>query len=113
MTDPLALRTLCMTSVMGVNLSQVAELFHAFEQDPSISLSALTQPSGVTGVVLLAESHLTIHTWPEKQSVTLDVYVCNYGQDNALKARALLASLLRAFVPQHQRVQEVLRGRPA
>ncbi len=42
---------------------------------------------GVTGVVVLAESHLAIHTWPEKMSVTVDVYVCNYGSDNREKAR--------------------------
>ncbi|KAF5290707.1 hypothetical protein FQR65_LT20606 [Abscondita terminalis] len=37
------------------------------------------QPGGVTGTVLLAESHLAIHTWPETGCVTVDVYVCNFS----------------------------------
>ena len=34
------------------------------------------QPRGASGVVLLAESHLSFHTWPEHGLVTLDVYTC-------------------------------------
>ena len=38
-----------------------------------------------SGAVLLAESHLAIHTWPERRGVTLDVYVCNFTADNTGK----------------------------
>ena len=55
-------------------LTVVGERFHQFE------------PQGVTGAVILAESHLAIHTWPEIGFVTLDVYVCNYTTDNTAKA---------------------------
>ena len=48
------------------------------------------EPGGVTGAVLLAESHLAIHTWPERAGVTLDVYVCNFSTDNSGKAEALM-----------------------
>ncbi len=34
------------------------------------------QPQGASGVVLLAESHLSFHTWPEHGLVTLDIYTC-------------------------------------
>ncbi|MCL6091188.1 MAG: adenosylmethionine decarboxylase [Candidatus Thermoplasmatota archaeon] len=34
------------------------------------------QPMGASGVVLLAESHLSFHTWPEHGLVTLDIYTC-------------------------------------
>ena len=34
------------------------------------------QPHGATGVVLLAESHISIHTWPEHGLATVDVYTC-------------------------------------
>jgi hypothetical protein len=42
---------------------------------------------GVTGVVLLAESHLAVHTWPAA-AVTLDVYVCNSGDNSARRCWA-------------------------
>jgi S-adenosylmethionine decarboxylase len=51
-------------------------------------------PGGVTATVLLAESHLCVHTWPEQAAVTLDVYVCNFGADHSAKAHALMNALL-------------------
>ena len=62
------------------------------------------------GVVLLAESHLALHTWPERSGVTLDVYVCNFGADNSNKAEALLAALLAAFAPRQQQLGRLQRG---
>ena len=100
MVEPAALRAQCVQAVNEAGLQAVAECFHAFE--PS--------GSGITGVVLLAESHLAIHTWPEQQAVTLDVYVCNYSADNRAKAQALLAALQAAFAPQQAQVQAVERG---
>ncbi|MGE4052913.1 MAG: S-adenosylmethionine decarboxylase family protein, partial [Piscinibacter sp.] len=74
MTDTAALRRLCLDAVRASGLAPVGELFHRFE-----AAAAATQPPGITGVVLLAESHLAVHTWPELGAVTLDVYVCNFG----------------------------------
>jgi spermidine synthase len=53
----------------------------------------------VTGTVLLAESHLAIHTWPETGSVTIDVYVCNFSADNSGKARRLMEGVIEALLP--------------
>ena len=58
----------------GSGLTVVGESFYQFE------------PQGVTGTVLLAESHIAIHTWPEAGFVTVDVYVCNLTTDNTAKA---------------------------
>jgi S-adenosylmethionine decarboxylase len=91
MCNPDALAALCRDAVMASGLAGVAELFHRF--------GAADAQSGVTGVVLLAESHLAVHTWPELQGVTLDVYVCNYGADNSAKAEALMGALIDAFRP--------------
>ena len=68
------------------------------------------QPGGVTGTVLLAESHLAIHTWPETGSVTIDVYVCNFSDDNSGKARALMEGVIAAFAPLRVLRQQLMRG---
>ncbi|MFN5047058.1 adenosylmethionine decarboxylase [Roseateles sp.] len=104
MSDVEALRRHCLAAVSDVGLEAVGELFHRFTPAPGES------QSGVTGVVLLAESHLALHTWPELQAVTVDVYVCNLGQDNGAKARALMDGLLPAFEPQTVQAQELARG---
>jgi S-adenosylmethionine decarboxylase len=99
MTEPAALRTLCVEAVKQARLIAVGELFHAFPP-----------PGGVTGVVLLAESHLAVHTWPELAAVTLDVYVCNYGGDNSQRAHALLDALVAAFSARDVQRQSLQRG---
>ena len=38
-------------------------------------------PQGVTGVVVVAESHLAIHTWPEHGYAAVDFFTCNLGMD--------------------------------
>ncbi len=68
------------------------------------------QPGGVTGTVLLAESHLAIHTWPETGSVTIDVYVCNFSADNSGKARRLMEGVIDAFAPKKVLRQQLMRG---
>ena len=100
MTDPIALRNLCLGAVRDAALQPVGELFHTFPT-----------PGGVTGVVLLAESHLAVHTWPELNAVTLDVYVCNFGANNTHKAHALIDMLLAAFKPAQVERHTLERGR--
>ena len=74
------------------------------------SSDAQGRAQGVTGVVLLVESHLAVHTWPELRSVTADVYVCNLGADNSARAEAVMAQLVAAFGPREPRIQRVQRG---
>jgi spermidine synthase len=68
------------------------------------------QPGGVTGTVLLAESHLAIHTWPETGNVTIDVYVCNFSADNSCKAQALMDGVVEAYQPGNAVRQQLWRG---
>jgi len=93
-----SLRALCLKAVRDSGLTVVGDSFHQFE------------PQGVTGTVLLAESHLAIHTWPEYGFVTVDVYVCNLATDNSDKAKHLFRALQSAMKPQRTKYQEIVRG---
>lgn len=103
LVDAAALLQLCVKSVEAAGLQAVNQLVHAFPSVDGLS-------SGVTATVLLAESHLCIHTWPELQAVTLDVYVCNFGGDNSAKAHSLMDALLAVFKPESADRHELHRG---
>lgn len=106
LTDPAALRALCLRAVAEAGLTAVGELFHRFGVPAD-------RQSGITGVVLLAESHLAVHTWPELNGVTIDAYVCNFGADNSQRAHALVDALVAAFAPTRVQRQQLQRSAPA
>ena len=101
--DADTLAGLCRQSVADAGLTLVDEKYFAFPEWQG-------QPGGVTGAALLAESHLAVHTWPERGGVTLDVYVCNFSTDNSGKAEQLLDDLIVAFAPRQQSTNRILRG---
>ena len=103
LTDAERLGALCVQAVADAHLQAVAQLFHTFPPTPQ-------GPGGVTATVLLAESHLCVHTWPETSAVTLDVYVCNFGGDHSAKAQALMDALLSLFQPAAQQRNTLVRG---
>jgi spermidine synthase len=102
-TDLDTLSSLCREATLDAGLTIVDEKYHVFPDWQG-------QPGGITGAVLLAESHLAIHTWPERRGVTLDVYVCNFTCDNESKARQLFDTLMVAFRPKEQVVNRIVRG---
>jgi len=108
MTEPDALRALCVAAVEAAGLEAVSDVFHRYEP---ASGAAPQAPAGITGVVLLAESHLAVHTWPELGAATLDVYVCNLGRDNSARAKVLLERLVAAFAPARVERHAIERGR--
>ena len=101
--DAPGLQTYCVDACQRHGLTVVGQLFHPF-------IDAAGQASGVTGTVVLAESHLAIHTWPEIMGVTLDVYVCNFSGDNSARAHALFAEVIARFKPTRLDKKEVARG---
>jgi S-adenosylmethionine decarboxylase len=105
LTDAARLGECCVALVQAAGLQPVAELFHSFA-------SGGQGPGGVTATVLLAESHLCVHTWPEQAAVTLDVYVCNFSADNSAKAEQLTAALLALFQARQVVRTRTHRGRP-
>ena len=100
--DAARLAVLCREEAVGAGLTVVGELFHPF-------LDEAGAPAGVTGVLLLAESHVAVHTWPERGVVTLDVYVCNVRDDRSAGAQRLLDALSTALAPRESHVQRVSR----
>src|SRR5262249_36873148 len=63
-------------------------------------------PNGVSGVAVLAESHISIHTWPDAGYAALDVFMCGKADPDAC-----IPILREAFRAQPVRVSELLRGR--
>lgn len=90
LVDAQRLGDACVQAVRDAGLQPVGQLFHRFPDTPQ-------GPGGVTATVLLAESHLCVHTWPERAAVTLDVYVCNFGGDHRAQAHALMDALVARF----------------
>lgn len=103
MLDAGAIASLCRSHTETAGLTLVDERWVKFPDWQG-------QPGGVTGTILLAESHLAIHTWPETGNVTVDVYVCNFSDDNSPKAQALMEAVVSAYAPQHAVRQQLWRG---
>lgn len=82
-------------TIVEATLHPVGEIFHQYE------------PYGVTGVFLLAESHLSIHTWPEYDYVAVDVFTCSEGTD----PRAILEIMRRKFRPGRYEEEVMDRGK--
>jgi S-adenosylmethionine decarboxylase len=103
LTEATRLLARCTEEVLHAGLQPVNQLAHSF---PATEQG----PGGVTATVLLAESHLCVHTWPEQKGVTVDVYVCNFGADHSAKAHALMDALVALFAPQQALRQALQRG---
>lgn len=70
-----------------------------------IHLHHFTPEGGISGVAVLAESHISVHTWPERNFAAFDVFMCG----DAEPGRAI-ETITRAFAPGQVTVQEYLRG---
>jgi S-adenosylmethionine decarboxylase len=93
--DQESVRTHMLAAAERVGATVVGEVFHRFS------------PQGVSGSVVIAESHLSIHTWPETGYVAVDIYTCG-GLDPRLGFR----HLGEALDARSCRVQEIVRGLP-
>jgi len=64
-------------------------------------------PQGITGVILLAESHISIATWPEINYVAIDIFTCG---EKSMPYKAL-EYFKKEFKPKIVEVQEIKRGK--
>ncbi|SNZ11752.1 S-adenosylmethionine decarboxylase [Persephonella hydrogeniphila] len=75
-------RALLEGAVKYAGLSKLSSHFHQFH------------PHGATGVILLEESHISIHTWPEHGYAAIDVYTCG-GKEKTFKAMEYILKVLK------------------
>lgn len=88
------IRRLLQGVVRKAKLTKIRSYFHQFK------------PAGVTGVILLRESHISIHTWPELGYAAIDLFTCG-ARKNVLEAYRILIANLR---PRRIKKREIKRG---
>lgn len=66
----------------------------------------LFEPVGVTGVVVIAESHFSIHTWPEYDYAAIDIFTC--GKD--MRPEKAIEVFLKVFSAKTYRLRKISRG---
>ena len=93
LNDVERVRSLMEGAAKAAKMTIVTSVFHPFV------------PQGVTGVVVLEESHLSIHTWPERGYAAVDSYTC--GSGNPMAAHEVLSDGLRA---KRSEILEIERG---
>jgi S-adenosylmethionine decarboxylase proenzyme len=71
LSDPAALKELLVEAVIRGGGTIVTDVFHTFN------------PHGVSGVIVIAESHVAIHTWPEHRYAAVDIFSCGTKLDHA------------------------------
>jgi S-adenosylmethionine decarboxylase len=96
LSDCAALEALLRNAAEAAHARVLFSHFHAFGEG-----------QGVTGVVLLAESHITIHTWPERGFAAADIFMCGSAQPELA-----LALIKKALQPQAAHVHTARRGPP-
>lgn len=70
-----------------------------------IHLHHFGEEQGISGVAVLAESHMSVHTWPERGYAAFDVFMCG-----ATQPELAIPVLREVFKPQRIAVQEYTRG---
>ena len=95
--DPILVETLLVDAVKAMGARVLGIHIHRLS------------PQGVSGVVVISESHLTIHTWPERGEAAVDLFTCG----DVARARAAVDGLAKALGAQRSTVEERIRGADA
>lgn len=103
LADAARLESVLVAAAVAAGAQVLGAHFHRFDDgSPAHDGPA---GNGVTGVVMLSESHISIHTWPEVGYAALDVFMCG-----AADPRIALAHVREALAPADARVTLVERG---
>jgi S-adenosylmethionine decarboxylase proenzyme len=94
LNDPGALKDLLLEAVRRGHGTIVTDVFHTFN------------PHGVSGIIVIAESHVAIHTWPEHGYAAVDIFSCGTKLDHAAIRDWIAAGMGAANVE----FRELIRG---
>ena len=94
LSDLEQMKTIMLVTALEIGADIIASKFYKFK------------PYGVSGVVIIAESHLTIHTWPEYKFCSIDIYSCSKRVDLELAINLLK----KFFQPKKVEVKQLERG---
>ncbi|WP_339834991.1 S-adenosylmethionine decarboxylase [uncultured Flavobacterium sp.] len=115
--NPLGLHTLLTLKVSEtsklINLKGFVDFTDSLLLDFKLEKVGLTsfvfENESFTIAYCLKESHICIHTWPEINTLTLDVYLCNYSQNNTFKVKNLANEFIKYFKAEIIKKTEVER----
>jgi S-adenosylmethionine decarboxylase len=94
LNDLEAIREIMLAAAIGSGATVLGESFHQFS------------PQGVSGVIIIAESHLTIHTWPEHGYAAADIFTCG---TTVLPEKAA-DIIIERFAPKNHSIIQMFRG---
>lgn len=95
LSDPQAIGRALADAATAADATLLHSHFHHFSPE-----------GGVSGVIVLAESHISIHTWPERDFAAIDIFMC--GGCDPYRSVPLIE---QAFRPRSMEVTEQRRGR--
>jgi S-adenosylmethionine decarboxylase len=99
----------CSTKILG-NLKEIQDILTTAAKVADATIVEVAfhkfSPFGISGMIVIAESHLSIHTWPEYEYAAVDIFTCG----NVLKPEKAVEYLIEKFQSKNPSVVEVKRG---
>ena len=92
-------------SFLRCSLNRAAKLANATVLN---LISNKFEPQGVTAIALLAESHISIHTWPESNYSAIDIFTCGQNMEPELASQYLID----AFKAEEHSLRVISRNPP-
>ena len=94
LTDSSLLKHAMMVAAAEAGATVVDTVFHGFN------------PHGVSGVIVIAESHITVHTWPEFSYAAVDIFTCG----ETIDSQKIVGQLIKVFAARNHRSLSFDRG---
>ncbi len=88
------IRDIMLAAAVGCGATVLGESFHRFS------------PQGISGVIIIAESHLTIHTWPEHGYAAADIFTCG----TTVMPEKAADIIIDRFAPGNHSIVQMFRG---